>query len=636
MKIRDAHISLISKPKLSQSLAAISAESGKMTQFGRNAAAPTPLTQDSVLSGIFRFAHGRLTRLLESLRRADPARLGFWMLFVAISVWLISSLWYVNLEFDDGYTTIINSQYFLGISGDYFWQRGPLIAALLIPAEYLANAAGLHPLDVRPHHLTIISLHLLYIWGSWSIIESRLDSRPMVLLAFTAAVPTVVYFSYAPFISHDILPGLIALYMLKLADNLHNRFDLRVWLQLATLGALVTLIKQTYIIVWIAILGASALQILCSRQRDNEYKAFATLTAAAATSAVASFLVYTILLSNSFPDVAWWARPWIQTTRFTEYFQQSGPLREIIYQWVYLRNLSAYGILAMALLLPGIILSLRSTNRFQWSTAIALCICAIFMQFVAFKEVRYLIFLGPMIAVVIVPILDFLWRHNKFYIYGCVALLFVDSYAAATEAKRIYNPYYRQQVTDFLSALPIHATAQQSIVISHRLSFISPESYAFFGDRYHRITNIIGEHIANLYNYPPDAVHSISDVRHLDPNNFQPGDILIFVNDVAARQPPLRADNKTTLQSDFSQFAATAELVNLLRSGDSYHLADGESVQPIVLLPAPNSGGNPIVSQSNFHRRDVARIIVGIPGDHVQVIGFRISVYCDISACTQY
>lgn len=105
-----------------------------------------------------------------------------------ITAWLVATLYFVRIDFDDGYSTIVNSQYFLGISRDYFWQRGPLVAWLLVPAEFLANLLGLGAFNVLPHHATMIAIHMAYLVGVWIMLKREFGAHTHTLLAFVAAI----------------------------------------------------------------------------------------------------------------------------------------------------------------------------------------------------------------------------------------------------------------------------------------------------------------------------------------------------------------------------------------------------------------------------------------------------------------
>lgn len=558
------------------------------------------------------------------------------MLFVVLAGWLLASLFLVNIEFDDGYTTIVNSKYFLGHAPDYFWQRGPLIATLLIPAELLATWLHLHPLDVWPYHALMIAIHFMYLLGTWWVLSAHFGRTGPVLLAFAAAVPTFVFFSYAPFISHDIFPGLLALLMLVIANDYMHTPGRRQWLLLVSLGTLAALVKQTYASIWVATLIAN-LVVLPWDERDHRrrlFRAWMGLAGGAALSGIVTWLLYAWSLQGSFVDAPLWLRPYLQITQFVEYFRGGGPLREIIYQWVYLRNLSAYGIAAMVFVAPALILALRSGQRLQRTVAIAWLVLFVLMQIIAFKEVRYLAYLAPLTAFLLAPALIALVRQRSLLVYLFAALLLVDLQRIYGEAARITDPYYKNVVKDFLQPLPGKEDLHAPIIMTERLSFVSPERYAFFGDRYHRITNLIDDQIRMLYGYEQGAVVRFMDNRSLHGDMFVPGSFLIFVNDVAARVPPFPADNSTSLHENFTQLLAVAEPVTLRRQGEEYLLA-APSAQPMLLLPTPGRPSEPLVSFYAFTAESVQRAFAA-PDAELQLTGFRILRMCTLKACSRY
>lgn len=559
----------------------------------------------------------------------------FALLVTLIGVWLAYTLTVVNVEFDDGYATIVNSQYFLGISSDYIWSRAPMMAWLLMPAEWVATALGLHPLDVRPHHVLVATLHFAYLIAVWHVLRARFGATWPALTAFAAAIPTVVYFCYAPFISHDLLPGLIVLAMLLLADRYATRPTPRIWFALVALGATAALIKHMYGAIWVAILGAYLCLAAIDRSRAGWWL-WLRLAAAAACSGAIFWLAFALVLGSSFPEGPLLTRPLQQMNAVVASFQQAGPIAEIIYQWVYLRNLSIYGMLAMALVLPGIVLSWRSAQRFERSVAITWLILFTIMNLVSFKEARYLAYLAPMTAVLIVPVIASLMAWRRIYALPIAALLLIDLGFGVREAARIRDPFYHDQVKDFLAALPRADTLQAPVVMTRPLNFVAPDKYAFFGDRYHRIINLNDDQIRLLYGYSRESVRRAPDFRALASDDFGVGNILIFVNDSAARQPPIAADNRTTLQPYFVQLLGVAEYVSLTRAGDDY-LLPSPSAQPILLLHAAGVDAPPLTS---FERFPVlaTRASQGLSTapDTFSVLAFRIHALCNLDGCQRY
>lgn len=570
----------------------------------------------------------------DAATQSRHVTLGFALLAATIGIWLAWSLVVVNIEFDDGYATIVNSQYFLGISGDYLWTRTPMVAWLLMPAEWVANALGLHPLDVRPHHALMVAIHFAYLIGVWHLLRARFGARVPVLIAFAAAIPSVVYFSYAPFISHDLLPGLIALAMLKLADVYVASRSRRAWLALVALGAAAALVKHTYGAIWVALLVAHACLVVCERRRD--WRLLWHLAAAAACSGVIFWFVFAVVLASTYPDTAVWMRPWQQMQAVVSAFQREAPIVEMFYQWVYLKNLSVYGFLAMSLVLPGIYLSWRHGDRLQRTAAIVWVFLFVTMNLVSFKEARYLAYLAPLTALLIVPAVSLLLQMHRVYAWAMAAVLLVDFGLAAREALRLREPFYHDQVKEFLAVLPQRGELTAPLVMTRTISLLSPERYAFFGDRYHRIIHINDDQIRLLYGYPGALVRRAPDLRALSTGMFTPGSILIFVNDFAARVPPIASDNRTTLQPYFVQLVAVAESLTLRRDGDAYRL-DQPSPQPIMLLHADGVKADPLTSFDRFpvDRTSASQGLADAP-DELQVLGFRIHARCDLDGCRQF
>ena len=567
----------------------------------------------------------------------NPTQVAFWVLFVLVAIWLSSSLWFVNLELDDGYTTIVNAQYFLGISDQFYWQRGPLISALLIPAELFANAAELHPLNVRPHHLTMVLMHLLYIWGVWTIAVQHLGARSTVLVAFFAAVPSVAFLSYAPFISHDIFPGLIFIYMLSLADGLRRQFSLSPWLQIISLGALAVLIKHTFAILWVAILASVILENFLTRKNHaNTLRPTLLLIFGAALSALAAIGAYGLLLSDIYPDRSWWLRPLLQADAVVSYFRNLGPMESLFYQDVYAKNLGAYGILAVILIIPGLIFSITKGSSFQRLTAFSLMLSLILMHLIQFREVRYLLFVAPLVFVTILPAIEYFSARGVLYVLAGASLMIIHACQIFYESTRIYNHYYAHEVTDFFRDLPEPQLSANNLIVADTLNFISPEKYAFHGDKYHRITHLIGRQIGALYRYPSDRLLVLESAHQIRSTQFKAGDVLIFSNDIAARQPPLNADNSTSLQPYFSQFLGVADFISVVRSGDRFEMNPYELNSPVVFLPMDSSKNDPVTTVRWLSQSDIAKLVEKNSADPLVLKGFRVSSYCSMAGCQNY
>ncbi|GMU44567.1 MAG: hypothetical protein DYH17_14125 [Xanthomonadales bacterium PRO6] len=548
-----------------------------------------------------------------------------------VVLWLAWSLTQVRIEFDDGYTVIANAHYFLGDNPDYFWQRGPLLPLLLLPAAWVAQALALHPLDTWPYHTVVVALHAMYLVGCWRLLERYHGGGVGSGLAFLAALLTPVFFGYAAFISQDILPGLIGLLMVLLTAVFLVRPGWRVWLTLVGLGALVTLFKQTYAMFWAATLVA-AFGASIRRGRRFPWTPLALLFAAAAASAVLAWLAYALSLSGSFQNTPQLLRPLVQSRAFLAYFQQEGPITEIIWQWVYLRNLHAHGIAAMVLVLPALVLALRHCDLLQRMVAIAWIALFAGMQLLAFKEVRYLAMLAPLTAFLLAPLLQRMWQERRACAVALCALLAVDLARGLAEASRLAHPFYREALIGFFADLPSPAQEFELVGTRH-LSFLTPESYAFRGDRYHRILNLNVEQIRALYGYRSDQVRRFRDPSRLRMEMVAPGAWLLFANEVAARVPPLAADNRTTLTADFLQLLGVAETVELVRDAGSYRIQEAGAAR-WFMLPT-RAGDAPRFFVRSMSEADLAGLLGRSPGDRERLTAFRVKAYCRLAGCTR-
>src|SRR5262249_25669529 len=196
-----------------------------------------------------------------------------------------------------------------------------------------------------------------------------LGRRWSTLVAFVTAITSYMFFSYAPFISHDLVPGALFLWMIIWSDQFARAPRVGPWLLLVAAGALGPLVKQTFRVFWIAVLVAHLLPTLlpaAASQRTSP-RALWWLTAGAGTSGLLAWLVYALVLTNWAPQIPAWLRPY----RNLQYLAHEYDGTDVRFPlWIYIRNLWAYGRLTTLLLIPGLILSLTG-SRLQRRTAFA-------------------------------------------------------------------------------------------------------------------------------------------------------------------------------------------------------------------------------------------------------------------------
>lgn len=562
----------------------------------------------------------------------------FWALAIAVGAWLLLSALTVNIDFDDGYSTIVNSQSLLGITSGYFWQRGPAMAVWLMPAEWIANRLQLPPFDVRAHHLLMAVLHVLYMIGTWRILVSRFGRRPEVLIAVTAGLLTPVFFSYAAFISHDIFPGLLTLLMVRLATDYLDGAGLHRWLLLIAVGCGLALIKQTYALVWVAVLVAHlVLPDAAPGVRSLLLRRKAMLALAALISGCLTWLIYASVLADAMPGVPFGLRPLKLIALVSGYYESEGGAAQVFYPWTYLRNLSAYGILAAALLLPGVYLSVRYGDRLQRSGAISCVLLLCAMQAIVFKEVRYLAYLAPLFALMLVPVVAVIWNRQRHFRWALIAIVVVDLARNAPEAARLSAPFYRDAVTGFFAPLPAARDFGGKVIIERPLSFVSPEANAYFGDRYHRITHVGVDQLKLLHGYSDAQWLKVDYSTELDESVVDAGDFLVMSTDIAVRKPPFRPGNVTGLHPQFIQAIGIAEWIDLELDGGAYAVMSGDRTTPRLLLRGAGSTAATIIGFGKFDATVIMTLLARTDSPaHIRVLGFRLLTLCRLSGCERF
>lgn len=568
---------------------------------------------------------------------AARVKLAYRVALAIVLVWLVASIYFVNIDFDDGYTTIINSKYLLGSAPTYYWQRGPIVAILLMPGEFLARALALQPFDVRSHHAVMVILHFIYLVATWRLLKKCHGEKLVTLLAFLAATFTIVFFSYAPFISHDIFPGAIMVFMIKVAVDYWKLPSWRDWSMLVVLGAVLALIKQTYALVWFILLLAQLIVYLASdRCWFPGFVKLIRMVAAAILSGLITWVVYGYFLESVLASTPLLMRPIVQISTISSMYAPEGDARNIFYQWLYLRNLSAYGVLAMALVIPGVIMCLRHANPLLRVSAIFWSLMVITLQLIPFKEVRYLAFLAPLTALLIVPAIEWAWRRHALPRMALLTLLAVQLVGAGSEALRIHAPFYRSAAMDFLQPLPQGTDLPGKFVFAMSLSFVSPDAYAFFADRYHRITHISGDHIRFFQGYREDQFERLNTFKDFNAHQLPVGSVILFVNDFAIRSPPFRADNLTRLGAGSIQLLGMAESLTLQRDDGRYRFANGD-IAPRLFLPLPPSKAAPLVASAEIPVEQLLALTGRSDApEELQLIAFRVRSFCMSQQCQYY
>jgi hypothetical protein len=570
------------------------------------------------------------------LRSEVSPQAGFLLFFAIAIMWLAVSVQLVRIDLYDGYTTIVNSQYFLGISESYSWQRGPLLGVFLVPAEWLAQRLDLYPLDVRPHHALMALLHAVYLAGTWQLLRTHFGTTAITLTAYLAAIPTFAFFSYAPFVSHDIIPGLMALVLVVQAYGFMQAPSAGRWFLLFALGAALALLKQTYALVWVAVLAACLTQFIAgSPGRARSLRPLLLLAASAIAGGIVCWLTYAALMAERFPHTPFLLRPLEIVHSVSLLYLHEGEPRDVFYQAIYLRNLSAYGLAAVPLVLPGLAMSLVQRGTLLQAVAIAWLLLLALMLLTPFKEVRYLIFLAPLTAVLLIPVLQRLWALRKAYRFGVVGLLILNAAYVIPEAARVRHPFYQVGVSNFLAPISADATTSGTIYYERYLSFVSPERTAFFGDRYHRITHLDAELIGALFGIPA------ARFRRLDMSQFPATvaaagaqDVFLLASHIAARVRPYLPGNTTGIDPGFLQSISRPEDIALIRDGDGLKVA-GNSAAPILLV-AQKGTQSSLVLVRDGDEIAALDVVSAASDETARIKGLRLHALCTLAGCESF
>lgn len=468
-------------------------------------------------------------------RILKPSRLAITeaSVFALLFLWLGASAVLVDIEYYDGFDSICNARYFAGWVETFEATRGPLFGLILLLPESIKESMGLHPLEVRPHHILFAILHAGYAMGCY-VLASRMFTRgAAVLLAFVAAIPTFAFFSYAPFVSHDIVPGLLFLALLLGADAYLVRPRRGLWWTLVLIGAAAALIKHTYAIFWpialivaaLAFVGSSPSAAPSPQSRGGRSSARKTLASrgipllaligGALVSAVITILVLGWALKSTYFETPFFGRAFRQAKflLFDAGVQIEQPA------WVYLRNLPAFGFLVLMLFPIGVVKSWKESRR-QRGLVVAWILSVAAVHLFSLHQVRYMLFLAPITMCLVVPaartVLAKRWMMLSAFAILVLGVLPIHPYSIAREAARIGTEFYRRSEAKwFLQPLREDGRYRSPVYLNWGLlSFVPPGNSELPGDIYHRLFHLAPHHLIDLFPYDPD------EVGYLDPQQL--------------------------------------------------------------------------------------------------------------------
>jgi len=522
-----------------------------------------------------------------------PSERIFWVLWIVVTAWLVACSFLVNGEYGDGYLTIANSRYLFSDNPLYWLQRGPLAAIMLWPVEVLVKLFDIGPFQVTPYHLYSAVLHSTYLLGCWWALRTTGASPTARILAFATAITTVVFYCFSPYLNHDILPGLLFLLMIYIANRWLSEGSRVDALLLVIIGAAAPLIKQTFALFWVVIVAYGAISMLL-RWDDGRvtWRKLGLLAGLAALSGGLTWIGYAWFMAGQWDFIPWYLRPWVLAVGVTEKFSENADM--VFPADLYLRNLHNLGILAMLLVVPGVVVALRGTNARLRMIAVCWLMSAVAIQSVTFREVRYVLFLAPLTAVLIVPAIEWALKRRMLL----VAMVLV----AAIDQVRGFS-VAADQLTATATIDPVRffasAGTEGRVVASKTISFVYDARSPLLRDSYHGIYHVSARIIFSLQEGETE-VYELADTRELAMADLQPGDRVYAANTEVRRFTPYTPDNSPHMLPEFIAIAGRAEKVTLRPQGDDY-VVDGHEDDYVLLVPDPELGEvAPLLSTSTF------------------------------------
>ncbi|MEZ4654777.1 MAG: hypothetical protein R3E12_14630 [Candidatus Eisenbacteria bacterium] len=284
--------------------------------------------------------------------------------------------------------------------------------------------------------------------------------------------------------------------------------------------AVAPLIKDTCVIFWIIALATQALLAIGDRRGKRSggsmLRRFGALVGAAAASAIITVVVLGWALREVYPEAPFLLRGFRQAV-FLLFDAGVKTIEQPA--WVYLRNLPAFGLLALALLPFGLMRSWKE-SRTQRGLVLAWVLAIAAVHLLSLRQVRYLLFVAPVTMFLIVPAARMVWsrRWMAWAAAGIwsIGFLPIQPYAIANAMTKIATPFYRHsEAKEFLEPLHEGDHYRAPIWVNWGLlSFCPPGDTPLAGDVYADLFHLGPHHLADLFPYRPN------DVVYLDPQTL--------------------------------------------------------------------------------------------------------------------
>jgi hypothetical protein len=231
-----------------------------------------------------------------------------------------------------------------------------------------------------------------------------------------------------------------------------------------------------------------------------------------------SWVGYGWFTAGQISEVSLLERSLVMLNSVSAQYNNEGDL-SLLFPWtLYLRNLHNYGIATVLLIIPGVVLAFRGIDARLRMIAVCWLISLIMLQSVTFKEVRYVAFLAPLSAMLIVPVISLLHRSRALF-PALLAVVLIDQYRGLTMAAAQITSAPGVDIARFVGDFENSG----KIVTSPNLSFAFIADGPIHRDRYHGIYHLSAEH---LYGFVEGSslMAKIEDPREFGYAGIRPGD----------------------------------------------------------------------------------------------------------------
>ena len=420
------------------------------------------------------------------------------------------------------------------------------------------------------------------------------------------------------------------LVMIFIAHRWLERPSLTDSIYLVLLGAGAALIKQTYAVFWVAVvIYALASLVLKADGGRVTFRKWLILGSLAACSAVITWLGYAWFIAPQLPPdmpVLW--GPIQVAIGISGMYKEA--LSDIFPASLYVRNLPNYGIAAVLMVIPGLVLAFRGSDARMRMIATCWVLAVTVIQVTGFREIPNLAFLAPLTAMLIVPVAQKILDQRNVVALALVGLVLFDQARGLSVAAEQITTAPSSNVTRFINA----PEDTGNIYASKVLSFIFDPTSPLQGDRYHGIYHLTPILLASLHE-GRIPVGIVNDQTELGMVGMQPGDRVYIANFDVVRRPPWQPDNVPVLLEQYVLVAGNAATVEVQASDDGFEVVDNDG-RYLMFLPMPDVGEEePFISAGTLTAETASRLYGELAEEQLlEVPVVIVKALCQAGACS--